>query len=74
MSAPVCSVRVHLPLSWAHIEDPVRREHMEALVRPQIGRYAVALLIPDEVARFFGSTPLAALAVVDDFGNLVRVQ
>ncbi len=65
--------RVHQPMRWLHIEAPDLREGLEANSRKQVGFYVVSSGLRMEEADFLGA-PLAVLAVVDDFGNLQRVQ
>lgn len=73
MSAAVQFHRVYVPYRWDHIASPATRERLEEGSRGQVGKWIVSIGLKGEVARFFGAT-LTRRAVVDDFGNLVRVK
>ena len=67
--------KVHGPsfARWGHIALPDLRDRLEAASTRQIGKYIVVLSsVPEEIREFFDIRE-ARCAVMDDFGNLVRV-
>lgn len=75
MSLNVRFHRVYQPTSWANSPlSPSLRALLEASSSQQVGKYVVAIEPPSEEIVEFFDLRYTARAVVDDFGNLVRVS